>query len=229
MQQVVGGRARRVADAAEQVRGEHDGDRDAVRAARGAEQLRGEQPEGEEGDARGGHGGARDERSVHVESRADERQRHEQAERDVREHAVHHGRGRRRDPARRGGGDVLGAALLLLHAGVPHGEERAHQAAHQREPREEQEEREGAVVDAVRRAAEHEDRSRGDGDAEDLAPIALVAIGVEHRAHGGVGEQGRADDPERQLQPVAAEALPEQHEESGHDRGACPSVANSSP
>ena len=123
-----------------------------------------------------------DERSGRVEAVRDQRECDEQAERDVGEHAVHHGRGRRQDPSRRGRGDRLGAALLLLLTGVAHGEERAHQAAHEGEPGEEQEERERAVVDAVRRAAEDEDRSGRDRDAEDLAPVLLLAVGVEHRA-----------------------------------------------
>ena len=149
---------------------------------------------------------------VGVESVRDQGERDEQAEPDVREHAVHHGRGRRQDPARRGRGDRLGATLLLLRARVAHREERAHQAAHEGQPGEEQEERERAVVDAVRRAAEDEDRAGRDRDAEDLASVLLLAVGVVHRRDRGVRQQRGADDPQRELQPVAADALPQQHE-----------------
>ena len=104
----------------------------------------------------------------------DERERDEESEPDVRKHAVHHGSDGRHDPARRRRRDVLRASLFLLHTRVTHSEESAHQAAHEGEPGEEQEERERAVVDPVRRTTEDEDRAGGDGDAEDLPPIILL-------------------------------------------------------
>ena len=229
VQQVVRRRSRGVADAAQQVRGEDEGDRDPVRAARRAEQLGREQAEREERDAGDRDRRPPDERAGRVEAVRDQRERDEQAERDVGEHAVDDGRGRRQDPTRRGRGDRLGATLLLLLAGVAHGEERAHQAAHERQPGEEQEERERAVVDAVRRAAEDEDGPGRDRDAEDLAPVLLLAVGVVHRGDGGVRQQRGADDPQRELQPVAADALPEQHEEPGHARASASTGASSSP
>ena len=229
MEQVVGRRSRGVADAAQQVGDEDERDRDPVRAARRAEELGREQAEGEEREAGDRDRRPPDERTGRVEPVRDQRERDEQAERDVGEHAVHHRRGRRQDPSRRGRGDRLGATLLLLLPGVAHREERAHQAAHEGQPGEEQEERERAVVDAVRRAAEDEDGPGRDRDAEDLASVLLLAVGVVHRGDGGVRQQRGADDPQRELQPVAADALPEQHEEPGHARASASTGASSSP
>ena len=123
VQQVVGRRARGVADAAQQVRDEDERDRDAVRAARGAEQLGGEEAEREEREARDHDRRAPDERSGGVEAVGDQGECDEQAESDVGQHAVHDRRGRGQDPSCRRRGDRLGASLfLLLHAcGAPRG------------------------------------------------------------------------------------------------------------
>ena len=64
---------------------------------------------------------------------------------------------------------------------------------------------------------------------DSLAAVLLLTVGVEDGGDGRVREQRGAEDPQRELQAVATDALPEQHEEPGHARASSSTGASSSP
>ena len=91
----------------------------------------------------------------------------------------------------RRGRDDLGAAGLLVAAGVPHREERAHERRQHRQPREDQEHDERALAGAGRKAAEQQDDGVGESGGEERGALLLGAVGLGDADERRVGEQRR--------------------------------------
>ena len=214
--EIVARGARRVADAADQEHRHERPDRQGARASRGAQKLRREEADAEERDAAGRRCGPRQDRSCERKAGGDQRERREQGQGDVREDPVRDRRDRRKAAPGGGGPDELSPSCLLVAPGVPHGEECAHEGGEERQPRQHLESQERPFGRAGRQPAEHQDHRIRERGGEDVLPVGKSRVGLADTGVSGEGHQGRTDDPQRELQPIAAQSLSQQHAERGH-------------
>ena len=114
---------------------------------------------------------------------------------------------------RAAGVDAISSARpgLLLGARVAHGEEGAHEAGEQRQKSEDLEEHERVEAGALGQPAQHQNGRVGDGETDDADASGFVAIGLRDRVGREEAEQTDAENPDEQLDAIAAQPLQQQH------------------
>ena len=141
---------------------------------------------------------------------------HQHADGDAEDDALER-RGEQRGDASGGRrADELGAARLLVGARVTHREEGVHQADHEPEESEQQEELERVGLGALRRAAEHQDRRAHDDESDDARSLVVGAVGLGDGCVTDHLEHGEEREPHDDLHPVAAEPQPQQGGQGVH-------------
>jgi hypothetical protein len=224
-EQIVSGGAKRVARGAQHERSTDRGGADAVRGPGGGGELRRERADADERESDCGGGESGQPRSARLEPAAHQPERNQHAEQDVREHADDERRHQGRAAAERSRRDEFGATPLLVGAGVPRHEERAHQPSHHGEVAEHLEVDVSAEATAVGQTAQGKQRGRRDCELDDGLAVSIRGVLDLHAGRAREREESGGHDPDRQDDAIPPH--PGEHQ-SQHQRVASAAAASAS-